>query len=551
MKSTKLTRTLFAGMMTCSMALTAVAVPVFTGPTVTQAATETEDSPNFTLNLHKKKVFDMTQTENTGDKIPSLDTLEGLNDIKFSAYNVTELFYQVKAEEKLTDNKAVAKLMSRDWETKYRARATFIDTQTTATVGGADGIASFNLPKRTEALGNSMHSIFMFEELDVDRDDDEEITDAYLKSQPFLLGMNPTLADKDSVELYPKNYGATKDLVDDKWDTLEEGYYSYNVGDNVNYISTSPVPEGINDPKYGYTAITFSDEMDKVGTSFKNIKGIYVATDTGEEDLLEAFMKIGNPINSNEEGWKGKFAGFQFTLKFSADDLAEMTNDEKAAMQSLLNKIAGKQLRFEYSMTINEEATPYLEIGNKFYGKFTQHNKDQVTVDDAQPVETGGILIRKEDSEKPKVGLKGAHFVIKQKTDEGTKYAKLLDKDGNEIKSTTGDYIPNEVVWKDKVEDATTVISGDQGHLLVHGLKAGSYILEETEAPTGYKWTEKETTFTVDEAKVNVQDIGTHTVTNDPDEEMLPITGGVGIVTFLAIGAMAMGGAMYYKKKKA
>lgn len=336
-------------------------------------------------------------------------------------------------------------------------------------------------------------------------------------------------------------------MVDDNDIPLEEGYYSYNVGDDVKYISTSPVPEGVNDPEFGYTSITFLDEMDKVGTSFKEITGIYA----GEENLLEAFKSIGNPIDSNKEGWTGQFAGFQFTLKFSADDLANMTDDEKAAMQSLLNKIAGKQLRFEYKMTINEEATPYLEIGNKFYGKFTQHNKEQVTTDDAPPVETGGILIRKEDSENETVGLKGAHFVIKKQTADGIRYAKLLDKDGKEIKSTTGDYIPKEVKWVEKDTDATTIISGKDGHLLVHGLKAGSYILEETEAPTGYKWTVKETTFTVDEAKVNVQDIGTHTVTNDPDEEMLPITGGVGIVTFLAIGAMAMGGAVYYKKKKA
>lgn len=545
MKSTKLTRTLFAGMMTCSMALTAVAVPVFTGPTVTQAATETEDSPNFTLNLHKKKVTDMTQTQNTGDKIPTLDALAGLNDIKFSAYNVTELFYQVKAEEKLTDNKKVADLLSRDWETKYRALAgSPIDTQTTATVDNADGIASFTLPKRTEALGNSMHSIFMFEELDLEG---EGLKDIYLKSQPFLLGMNQTLADKNTVELYPKNYGATKDLVDDKDIPLEDGYYSYNVGDDVKYISTSPVPEGVNDPEFGYTSITFLDEMDKVGTSFKEITGI----SAGGVDVLEDFMKIGNPINSNEEGWTGKFAGFQFTLKFSADDLTAMTPDQQKAMQDLLDKIAGKQLKFEYKMTINEEATPYLEIGNKFYGKFTQHNKEQVTTDDAPPVETGGILIRKQDSEDKKVGLKGAHFVIKKDTAEGIRYAKLLDKDGEEIESTTGDYIPNEVEWKEKLEDATTIISGDQGHLLVHGLKAGSYKLEETQAPTGYKWTEKETTFTVDEAKVNIQDIGKHEVNNDPDDEMLPITGGIGIVTFLAIGAMAMGGAVYYKKKKA
>ena len=82
-------------------------------------------------------------------------------------------------------------------------------------------------------------------------------------------------------------------------------------------------------------------------------------------------------------------------------------------------------------------------------------------------------------------------------------------------------------------------------------METGAYQLVETKAPTGYTFKKANTDFTVEEAIATTQELESENVDNYGNDPILPITGGTGIVAFLAVGAMAMSGALYYKKKKA
>ncbi|KRL39193.1 SpaH/EbpB family LPXTG-anchored major pilin [Lacticaseibacillus manihotivorans] len=559
MKTTKLTRTLLTGMMTCTMALTAVSVGSFVAPGATQTvlATDTTPAPDtFTLNLHKLKVLDGREFENDGStNIPGVN-LPGLANVDFQIYNVTAQFYAAKAlpANEGKTNAEIAKLLSDSWDYDSPA-GTLVDTVKT----NANGVATRQLDTRTDLNGNKVHSVYMF--VEVAGTDNAD----YVTARPFILGMSDKLAKQPSVDLYAKNYGVQKDLLDDDGDALADGYYSYNVGDELHYVSSSPIPTKRAMDAEAYTGLRFYDEMTHAGTDLVAIDDIYYQTTAADgvvtkHSVATDFNQVFTLITSNDSGWANstrKFAGFEYRVDWS--DTSSWTAEKRQALTDLLDKIAGKQLYFSYTMTINKEATPYQSIGNKFYGYFTNKHGEDKTVDNAPEVETGGHKFVKRDADT-KVGLNNAHFLISKVINGETKYAKLWvvsddeDVDDVELTSTNGIYKPDKITWVDKA-DATTIISGKNGNqngqLAIYGLETGAYQLVETKAPTGYTFKKANTDFTVEEAIATTQELESENVDNYGNDPILPITGGTGIVAFLAVGAMAMGGALYYKKKKA
>lgn len=551
MKTTKLTRTLLTGMMTCTMALTAVSVGSFVAPGATQTvlADDTTPAPDtFTLNLHKLKVLDGREFHNDGTTtIPGVD-LPGLANVDFKIYNVTAQFYAAKdlpANQGKT-NDEIAKLLSDSWDDDSPA-GTLVDTVTTNT----NGVATKELKTRTELNGNQVHSVYMFVEVAGTNNA------AYVTARPFLLGMSDKLAKQPSVDLYAKNYGVEKDLLDDNGDALADGYYSYNVGDELNYVSSSPIPTKRALDAEEYTGLRFYDEMTHAGTDLVSIDDIYVIKDGQKVSVKTDFETLFNKITSNDSGWKNttrQFAGFEYDLNWTS-----LSTEAQVTFDRLIDNIAGKQLYFSYTMTINKDATPYQSIGNKFYGYFTNKHGEDKTVDNAPEVETGGHKFVKRDADT-KEGLNKAEFKISKVINGETKYAKLWlvsddeDVDDVELTSTNGIYKPDKITWVDKAE-ATTIISGKNGdkngQLAIYGLETGAYQLVETKAPTGYTFKKATTDFTVEAAIATTQELETENVDNYGNDPILPITGGTGIVAFLAVGAMAMGGALYYKKKKA
>lgn len=95
---TTTTRALLAGMMTCSLALTAITATQHTAqPVRAENVSQTRDTTSVTL--HKLGVKNALQIDNNGQALPDTALPAGavkLDGVKFQAYDVTELFWKVK-----------------------------------------------------------------------------------------------------------------------------------------------------------------------------------------------------------------------------------------------------------------------------------------------------------------------------------------------------------------------------------------------------------------------------------------------------------------------
>jgi fimbrial isopeptide formation D2 family protein/LPXTG-motif cell wall-anchored protein len=182
-----------------------------------------------------------------------------------------------------------------------------------------------------------------------------------------------------------------------------------------------------------------------------------------------------------------------------------------------------------YKATINENALDAGSAENDAHLSYGENND----IDTGDKVKTyfGDIEIFKHNSAND--GLGGAEFTI-------------TDEDGTAIKvseataGTAGDYNvdPN---------GNATITSGEDGYVKIHGLRAGTYTIEETKAPEDYNILNGTAT-----ATITVSSTGevTATVTNGEADVLnqngaeLPETGGIGTTIFYVVGAILVVGAV-------
>ena len=145
------------------------------------------------------------------------------------------------------------------------------------------------------------------------------------------------------------------------------------------------------------------------------------------------------------------------------------------------------------------------------------------------------------DGETKTAPLAGAEFILYKGSGENRVYAQVAKG------KLTG--------WTKTKEDATTLVSGDDGMIAVEGLDADTYYLEETKAPGGYNKlagpVKVEISHTVTDAGAHM----THTLKQDTTdvEEVeienksgteLPSTGGIGTTIFYVLGSILVIGAV-------
>lgn len=143
------------------------------------------------------------------------------------------------------------------------------------------------------------------------------------------------------------------------------------------------------------------------------------------------------------------------------------------------------------------------------------------------------IVINKYAAGNESTKLEGAKFVLKNAEGKYYKY----------------DATTKAVTWVDDKSAATEVITGDNGAARFDGLQAGTYYLEETAAPAGYNQLIKDITIVLKEdGSATIDDAAstpeadrslTAGVANSTGT-MLPETGGIGTVIFVALGALAV-----------
>lgn len=217
---------------------------------------------------------------------------------------------------------------------------------------------------------------------------------------------------------------------------------------------------------------------------------------------------------------------------------ATITNNENGFVASINMMNYQEQIDapvvITYTATVNENAiqrdketnTATLKYSND-PAKKDSFKESKVEVD----VFSFNIVIDKYATGSESTKLAGAKFVLKN--NEG-KYYK---------------YDAAKVTWVDAKADATEVITDENGVARFDGLQAGTYHLEETAAPAGYNQLTKDITIELDKdgsATINGAASAPGTdrsltagVANSTGT-MLPETGGIGTVIFVALGALAV-----------
>lgn len=143
------------------------------------------------------------------------------------------------------------------------------------------------------------------------------------------------------------------------------------------------------------------------------------------------------------------------------------------------------------------------------------------------PTKVFGFNVHKYDgADTSKSLLAGAQFRLYKTVDETTFYAKFSDG------LLTG--------WTSTESEATILTSNDKTELVLNGLDAGTYYLEETQAPDGYnKPTDPVKVTITNEGVVESATNGAIFVANNAGAT-LPSTGGIGTTIFYVIGGGLM-----------
>lgn len=242
-----------------------------------------------------------------------------------------------------------------------------------------------------------------------------------------------------------------------------------------------------------------------------------------------------------------KFKEDTLKVKFGEDEEVQITNDnskpyyytvEDGADGKTILKIIydmkklqdkkGNAIKVTYSATITKDAN----IGNKenTNNVILEYSRDPKNKEEKEKVPTptvkvytGKINIVKIEKGKADKKLAGAQFVLKN--EEGKFYKQYVNT--------------KEVTWVDENE-ATILVTDQEGKAEFSGIKAGKYFLKEVKAPEGYnKLTEeKEFVLSADDDN-NIQMEAESDVENSTGVQ-LPKVGGMGTKIFTLIGGIVI-----------
>jgi fimbrial isopeptide formation D2 family protein/LPXTG-motif cell wall-anchored protein len=345
---------------------------------------------------------------------------------------------------------------------------------------------------------------------------------------PFVMELPALKADNSAylteVHLYPKNLIENdRPEIDKDVKTKNQDNAGFDVGYTFDYLIYPKVPAGIE----SYTLFKVSDALE----STLDYMGNVVVTYNGNTLVKDTdYTLVEDTIGT---------AGGGFTLTFKKAGL------EKLALSRPQNQTV-KDLEIKFQARVNNAAAMGINIKNN--AKLTYNNgyttdKTMEVPDVNRPeVHTGGRQFIKVDNVTQTYleGLASASFVVKN---EAGKYMKK-DAEGN-------------ISWVGAIADATKIdVDDNNGNFEATGLAYGdngaafTYSLEEVTVPTGYVKME-DLSFTIDASsygdKVNIND---NTKVINVKKPIIPQTGGIGSVIFLATGLTMMGAAVVALKRK-
>lgn len=349
----------------------------------------------------------------------------------------------------------------------------------------------------------------------------------------------------------PKNGGVTEQTikstfptVDKKVQTTEGGDSTDNgtaqVGDTVTFKLTAKVPDMTDYNSYTFKFIdTLSDGLEFVANSVEvNIAnnkieaGANTYSETfvdGTKTLTVAFADLKNVVKSG-------------TDKVATDDEIVVTYKAKITKDAVTTNPAKNTVYLEYS---NNPGTDELGKSNP----------------DESKVYTYDINIFKfyKGEENAETALANATFKLTASEESTSEAIKLVaEADGKTYHVADAKELEDTSVTK-----VTEVTTGADGKITIKGLKAGTYYLHETIAPTGYNKLKKPIEIKIDVTN-NDYTKPSYTVNGTPNKAndstikvenvkgvMLPETGSIGTIGLTALGvAVVLLGVFAPRKKK-
>lgn len=203
--------------------------------------------------------------------------------------------------------------------------------------------------------------------------------------------------------------------------------------------------------------------------------------------------------------------------------------------QKFILENPGASVAIDYSAKVDSINLTTGQVGNKAQATFNPnpYEDKKCDTDEVDPIDqTYGFSFKKlgaSGSDAPAQALKGAEFTV---TDASGNAVTYIDAKGN-------------------LHAGGKVVSDDAGWVYVNGLKAGTYTVTETKAPSGYQKVEPfEVVLSKDTAKGNTDATASITEINfanagektDPKVGQLPTTGGSGTIMLTAGGVLLIVG---------
>lgn len=298
--------------------------------------------------------------------------------------------------------------------------------------------------------------------------------------------------------------------------TVDVNGKTVNVGDTVNFTVSATVPTSA--ANYDSYPFTITDTASK-GLQVAQPTAFTVQKKAGQNDALEAVdSKL---YTVTQTGTATEETGTTTTIKFAN-----------------ANSLAGKTIVVSYTGVVTKDALNGL--GGSVNNKATVTTKGGTSEAGETKSNTYGFQFTKIGVDKDANALAGAKFVVK--------------KDGKYLKQAENG------AWSlaENKNSAKVFTSAETtGLVQIKGLAAGTYTVEETEAPTSYAQNFK-VTFTVtisEDGKVtfgqdalkqvtpsnNGATTATATVKNVKNVTQLPLTGAAGTTLFTVVALLVAG----------
>ena len=281
---------------------------------------------------------------------------------------------------------------------------------------------------------------------------------------------------------------------------------SVNIGDTIVYQTEINV-------KKGATNYVLHDQMHS-GLTYESIHDVY--DNIGDTNIK---LKTDDWTVSTETT-----DGCAFELKFNQEYFNRINQDTVITVK--------------YFVTVNENAPINTAMENKTwlaYGN-TQKTEEKIT-----QTYTFGIPVYKYTGDN--TPLPGAKFILS--TDEN------FQDDAKTLKFTKNS--ENKYRY-DSTGGKTELVSLDDGHINIQGIKAGTYYLKEIEAPKGYNLLKTIQKITISEnGSIELNDIRTDgdVKVQNKKGSLLPSTGGMGTtLIYLIGGALVLGSGFVLANKK-